>query len=380
VAAIADLELRYVWIQHPDPGFRAEAAIGKRDDELADDDGRRQLMALKRQVIERQRGARAEITLHETDSQVTYDVTAEPLRDPNGSVIGVTTAALDISERKEVQEALQEANARLIQQERLAAVGQLTTGLAHVFNNLFAAMTLRIEVARSRRATGESVNSILTMLKDEVGEAAALVEKLLEFSRKAIMRRQRVDLVALLRETISELREQVSPGVTMILDVEETSVEVDADPARLEEIVHNLILNAQAAVGGAGTLHVKLQVADVDAGCTVCHRHVTGEWVKMTLMDDGVGIPKEILPHIFEPFFTTDAPAHNGLGLSQVLGIVKQYGGHIDVQSIVGAGTMVTVYLPPHGQRKPFSLTPGTDTQMHLGAVREVGDRAAKDK
>lgn len=350
VAAITDRDLRYLWIQHPDPNFEAEDVIGKRDDELSDDEGRRQLMALKQRVLRSQAGARAEITFHEAGRSVTYDVTAEPLQDPDGAVIGVTTAALDISERKQAQEALQEANARLIQQERLAAVGQLTAGLAHVFNNLLAAMTLHIEIALTRQASGAAPESILDMLRDEVDEAAALVEKLLEFSRKAIMRRQQLDLVPLLHKQVGALRDEAPPGVELILDVDEESVEVDGDRDRLEDVVRNLVLNAQAALDGAGSLLVEMQVTDVDVGCAVCHRRVTGEWVEMRFADDGAGISDDILPHIFEPFFTTNSPAHNGLGLSQVMGIVKQHGGHVDVQSAVGAGTVVTVYLPPHGK------------------------------
>lgn len=350
VAAITDRDLRYLWIQHPDPDFEAEAVIGKRDDQLSDDEGRRQLMALKRQVLRRQAGARAEIALHETGRSVTYDVTAEPLHDPGGAVVGVTTAALDISERKQAQEALQEANARLIQQERLAAVGQLTTGIAHAFNNLLAAMTLHIEIALTRQASGADPKSILTVLQGEVDEAAALVEKLLEFSRKAIMRRQQFDLVPLLREQVGDLRDGAPPGVDLILELHGESVEVDGDVGRLEDVIRNLVLNALTAMGGAGTLLVELQVTDVDAGCAVCHRRVTGEWIEMRFADDGASISDDILPHIFEPFFTTDAPKHSGLGLSQVMGIVKQHGGHVDVQSVVGDGTVITVYLPPHGK------------------------------
>ena len=350
IAAIADRDLRYVWIQHPDPDFQDEAVIGRRDDELADDEGRRQLMELKRRVIQQRSGARAEITLRQTGGPVTYDVTAEPLRDPDGAVIGVTTAALDITERKRAQEALQEANARLIRQERLAAVGQLTSGLAHVFNNLLAAMMLHIEIARKRQATGLGSDDLMVMLKDEVAEGAGLVEKLLEFSRNAILRRRRVDMATLLRERVGELREQAPPAINIIIDVDDRRIEVDADPARLEDVVGNLLLNAQAAIKDSGTLRIGLQLGNVDAGCSACHRPVTGEWVKLTFADDGVGVPKEVLPNIFEPFFTTDAPARKGLGLSQVLGIVKQHNGHIHVHSTVGVGTTVTIYLPPYGK------------------------------
>ncbi len=380
VAAIADRDLRYVWIQHPDPDFDAEAVVGKRDDELADDPGMRQLMALKRQVLQRERGARAEITLHNTGGPVTYDVTAEPLRDSDGAVIGVTTAALDISERKQAQEALQEANARLIRQERLAAVGQLTTGLAHVFNNLLAAMTLHVAIARNKQAAGISVDRVLEMLKDDVSEAAALVQKLLEFSRKAIMRPQQIDLASLLREQVAQLHKETPSGMKVILEAHDQSVDADADPALLEEVVQNLVQNARAAMNGDGTLHIELQVVEADGDCYICHRPVAGEWARIKFADDGAGIPEENLPHIFEPFFTTDSPAHNGLGLSQVVGIVKQHGGHLDVDSTAGVGTVVTVYLPPHGKEDAPCAVPQDQQRLASPSPLREGNGATKSK
>ena len=113
VMAIADRELRYVWIENPHEDFDADAVIGKRDDELADTEGNRQLMQLKRQVIEQEKGARTEITFPLLEGPVTYDVTAEPLRDPDGRVIGVTTASLDITQRIQAEIALKQYSNRL---------------------------------------------------------------------------------------------------------------------------------------------------------------------------------------------------------------------------------------------------------------------------
>lgn len=258
----------------------------------------------------------------------------------------LTRAQREIERRKEAEAALQEANARLIQQERLAAVGQLTAGLAHVFNNLLATMILRTQMALNVRSLDPAVKRSLLVVKQQQEEAAALVEKLLDFSRKAVMRRQQIDVAPLLQKQVEKVRESVPANVKVNLNVQRARSEIVADPARLEEAVQNLVQNARDALVGGGTVDIDLRVAQADAVCAICHRPVAGEWMRLTVSDNGPGIEAHVLPHIFEPFFTTNSPSRNGLGLSQVMGIVRQHDGHIEVKSEVGAGTTFVVYLP----------------------------------
>lgn len=261
----------------------------------------------------------------------------------------LSLAQQEIARRKRAEAALKEAQTRLIQQERMAAVGQLATGLAHVFNSLLGALLLRTELALSQADGNPQIDRSLRLVKLHIEEAAALIDKLLDFSRKAILRRERLDPVLLLREQAGRLQEQAPPGIELIVDLPGTCSKVEVDPARLEEVVGNLVRNAEDALGHEGRVQIALETVQTVADCVICHLPVAGEWVRLTVADDGPGIEPAILPRIFEPFFSTRTPARNGLGLSQVLGIVKQHGGHIGVDSEVGQGTTVRVYLPPAG-------------------------------
>ncbi|HSM58307.1 MAG TPA: ATP-binding protein [Candidatus Sulfomarinibacteraceae bacterium] len=258
----------------------------------------------------------------------------------------LSLAQQEIERRKAAEAALQEAQERLIRQERLAAVGQLTAGLAHVFNNLLAGLLLRTEIALRRQPTDPEITRSLRLLKLHLKEAAALVDKLLDFSRKGNMHRERVDLAPLLQEQVGRLREQAPAGVSLLLDLPASRSEVYADPARVEEIVQNLVSNAQAALVETGTVRITLDTVHEEANCTICYKAIQGKWVRLMVSDDGMGIESKTLPRIFEPFFTTGPPSRNGLGLPQVLGIVKQHHGHIEVESQVGSGTRVSIFLP----------------------------------
>lgn len=259
----------------------------------------------------------------------------------------LSLAQQEIERRKRAEAALKEAQARLIQQERVAAVGQLTAGLAHVFNNLLAKLLLRTEIALRRQPADPEVIRALRLIKVHLQEAATMIDRLLDFSRRENLHHERVDLAPLLREQVGRLREQAPAGVTLLLALPEKGSKVNADPARMEEIVQNLVRNAQDAVGQRGTIHVNLDLVEVEAECAVCYRSVQGEWVRLEVADDGTGIEATALPRIFEPFFTTGPPSNSGLGMPQVLGIVKQHRGHIEVESEVGVGTTIRVYLPP---------------------------------
>ncbi len=262
----------------------------------------------------------------------------------------LTLAQQEIQRRKEAETALHETQARLIQQERMAAVGQLTTGIAHVFNNILASLMLRASML-GRYKLDLDVQKNVVAIQEQLQEAAALVEQLLQFSSKAILRRVEVDLAQLVQTQTEALRRLAAPASVQVdLTLPQGPCPLVADSSSLEALFQELAQNALAAMpdGGALAIDLRLTPADdaADGICTLCGEPVTGQWLRLSFADTGRGISPADLPHVFEPFFSTDVPTHIGLGLSQVMGIVQQHEGHLRLDSQEGIGTTVTVFLP----------------------------------
>jgi len=191
-------------------------------------------------------------------------------------------------------------------------------------------------------------------------QAGDLIQQILDFSRRAVLERQLLNLAPLMKEQVKVLQRTLPENIQLELVHDDGSYCVHADATRVQQIIMNLVLNARDAMPTGGQLTIQLDRLEIDSGLRdtipeLAHSRElpaddiseSGEWVRITVRDDGQGIPSEALPHIFEPFFTTKAPGKGtGLGLSQVYGIVRQHKGHIVVESKVGEGTTFTIYLP----------------------------------
>lgn len=275
-----------------------------------------------------------------------------------------TAALREIAERKQVEEALRESNQRLqetlaeleqtqahlVQQERLAAVGQLAAGVAHDFNNILTSILGFAELLQLSPDTPETAREDVGRIISSGQRAARLIRQLLDFSRKSIHRPQQLKLIPFLNETIRFFQWAIPENIRLSLEIESGEFLVEADPVQLQQMLTNLVINARDAMPTGGEL--KLKIAGVEAKgeaiCVGCNQAIEGEWVALVVSDTGSGIPAELLPRIFEPFFTTkEVGQGSGLGLAQVLGIVQQQAGHITVASQDGQGTTFTVYLPP---------------------------------
>ena len=287
---------------------------------------------------------------------------ARAVRDEAGRVLYYEGSLEDITARKESEEALRrshrrlegaleelkETQAQLIQQERLAAIGQLAAGIAHDFNNLLGAVVLYADLLREEPGLSEKGRERLEIIQKQVRRAASLTEQILDFSRRSLLRPQPLDLGELVEETVRMLERTLGEQVQLEVVVGEGAWPVEADPARLQQALTNLALNARDAMPEGGRLTIRLERLVVREGETPPFRDMpAGAWACLTVADTGAGIPPDVLPRIFEPFFTTKPPGQGtGLGLAQVYGIVKQHGGYIDVQTRVGEGTVFLIYLP----------------------------------
>jgi len=257
----------------------------------------------------------------------------------------------DISERKRTEEALREAQEKSVQQEHLAAVGQLAAGIAHDFNNLLTGIIGYAQLLQMGEDLSESAKEGLKSIEGEGQHAARLIRQILDFSRKSIIQRQRLDLIPFLKESIKFLQRTLPESIQIVerLDADECYVYID--PGQVQQVITNLAVNARDAMPEGGELRFGLSRLTLKPGEHPPVPEMSpGKWIVLSVSDTGDGIAAEHLPHIYEPFFTTKkAGQGTGLGLAQAYGIVKQHEGFIDVKSEIGKGTMFAVYLASVG-------------------------------
>jgi two-component system cell cycle sensor histidine kinase/response regulator CckA len=248
---------------------------------------------------------------------------------------------VDITERKALETQLQ-------QSRKMEAVGRLAGGIAHDFNNLLTIISGYTELALSRPHLPSEAHADIERIENASGRAAALVRQLLAFSRKQVLQPKILDLNKIVLNLDSLLRRLMDERIEMVTRVKDDLGRVKADPAQVEQVIMNLVVNARDAMPEGGRLVVETCNADLDANYAVDHVSVRpGRYVMLAVSDTGVGMDRQTVAHIFEPFFTTkESGRGTGLGLSTVYGIVKQSGGYIWVYSEPGKGSSFKVYLP----------------------------------
>src|SRR5438094_16166 len=248
---------------------------------------------------------------------------------------------VDITERKLLEN-------QLVQARKMEAVGRLAGGVAHDFNNLLTIIKGYIEITLQRCLNQPALHSDIRRIEDAADRAVTLVRQLLAFSRKQVLKPKVLDLNSIVLNMDKMVRRLMSETVEMTTKVEKHLAAVKADPGQIEQVILNLIVNARDAMTDGGRLWIETKNVELNASFASDQSLIKpGSYVMLSVMDTGVGISPDTLPHIFEPFYTTkESSRGTGLGLSTVYGIVKQSGGHIMVTSEVGKGTTFKVYLP----------------------------------
>ncbi len=248
---------------------------------------------------------------------------------------------VDITERKQHENQSQ-------QSRRMEAVGRLAGGIAHDFNNLLTIIKGYAELALNRTGLPAGAVTDVTQISGAAERAAALVRQLLAFSRRQVLQPKAIDVNGIVVGLDTLLRRLIDENIQMRTICGKNLGTVKADPAQIEQVVMNLVVNARDAMPRGGTLTVETTTVELDAGYAGDHVPVKpGKYVMLAVSDTGVGIDSEAQAHIFEPFYTTKGAGRGtGLGLSTVYGIVKQSGGYIWVYSEVNQGTTFKLYLP----------------------------------
>jgi two-component system cell cycle sensor histidine kinase/response regulator CckA len=238
--------------------------------------------------------------------------------------------------------------AALVHAQKMQAVGQLAGGIAHDFNNLLTAMLGFCDLLLGRHGPGDPSFEEISQVRANAVRASDLVRQLLAFSRKQQVKPTAIDPGQALNDLADMLARLLGPAIDLRLELTSDPGQIEADPSQFDQIIINLAVNARDAMPAGGTLTIRSTAIEMAAGALCGGEAVPpGRYIRIDVVDTGVGIPKEIIEHIFEPFFTTkEVGAGTGLGLATVYGLLRQMGGFIAVDSALGEGTRFSVLLP----------------------------------
>ncbi len=318
-----------------------------------------------------------------------------PYRNDDGEIAGIIGLSVDITERIRVEHELLAKEEELRQSQKMEAVGRLAGGIAHDFNNLLTAISGYSQLLYGRMPEGDANRELMKNVLDAAEHAASLTHQLLAFSRKQPVQLRSIDL----NKTVSNMQAMLKRliGEDLGLDTELGSdLEcVAADPSHIEQVLLNLAVNARDAMPDGGTVTIRTEHVTVnDEASKMSPDAHTGDFVCLSVTDEGVGMDRATLEHIFEPFFTTKEKGKGtGLGLSVVYGCIKQHGGWICVDSSPGLGTTFRIYLGLSDQSaassaddKPIDecVLEGHDERILLvedePVVRDFASRALREK
>jgi len=292
----------------------------------------------------------------------------------------------DITERKRLEE-------QYLQAQKMEAVGRLAGGVAHDFNNLITALIGQATFALQELPPHHPAREDVAGIMDLGNRASQLTRQLLAFSRRQILSPGVVDLNELIVDIDKLLGRVIGEDIDLITIPGANLAAVRVDPACMEQVLMNLVVNARDAMPEGGKLTIETGNVVLDEAYASTHPEVTpGEYVSVAVTDTGLGMTEEVRQHLFEPFFTTKEPGKGtGLGLATVYGIVKQHGGHIWVYSEPGQGTTFKIYLPavaelpqalPRRDEEGY-LPVGTETVLLVEdspTVRGVAARMLRDQ
>ncbi len=267
-----------------------------------------------------------------------------PVVDADGIIRRIVGTSQDVTEHRLIERTL-------AQSQKMDAIGQLTGGMAHDFNNILGVIIGNLDLLKPLVGADALASELCAEARDGAVRCADLIRRLLAFARRQSLRPAQNDVNALVGDLSRLLGRTLGEHVTLTLDLDAALWPVKVDSSQLEAALINLAANARDAMPKGGQLTIASRNATLDTGYAAQHPDVSaGDYAVIEVSDTGTGIPPEIVGRIFEPFFTTKETGHGtGLGLSMAFGFVKQSGGHLTVYSEPGLGTTFRIYLPRSG-------------------------------
>ncbi len=289
---------------------------------------------------------------------------AQPVRDPSGTMIKIMGVIQDITAQKQAEKEQCKLENQLHQSQRLESVGRLAGGVAHDFNNILSVIIGYAELAVEEVPPDDPLHGDLVEILHAAQRSRDIIRQLLAFARKETIAPEVLDLNDTVEHLLKMLRRLIGEDIDLAWRPAPELWSVKMDPSQVDQILANLCVNARDAIKDVGKVTIETRNISIDAGNIDGHPWLKpGDFVLITVSDDGCGMARETLDNIFEPFFTTkEVGRGTGLGLSTVYGITKQNNGFINVSSKPGKGTRFRIYLPRNDEGEADSRRPSIKT------------------
>jgi two-component system cell cycle sensor histidine kinase/response regulator CckA len=276
---------------------------------------------------------------------ITGDATISPVYDASGHIVNFVAVKRDITEHLQLEQ-------QLFQAQKIETVGQLASGVAHDYNNMLSVILGYTELTLAKVKPDDPVYPNLTQILKAANRSIGITHQLLTFARKEAVLPQVLDLNEAIEGALKMLRRFVGENIELAWQPGGDLGPVKIDPSQADQLLVNLCINARDAIPDVGAITIETSNVTIDdAYCALRPAAAPGDFIRLSISDNGCGMDKDTLEKIFEPFFTTKQPGEGtGLGLATCYGIVKQIGGFINVYSEPGQGTVFQVHLPRHAK------------------------------
>ena len=292
------------------------------------------------------------------DKRKVINYSVVPLRDQSSEMVGAVIAFRDITEKKQMEEELFKA-------QKLESIGLLAGGIAHDFNNIMTAIMGNISLAKMHQDSSSKVIDLLDKAEKATSRAQDLTQQLLTFSKGGTPVLKTSSVESVIEESVDFVLK--GSNVKCVLDIKDDIKAVEIDEGQISQVIQNLVINADQAMPEGGTITISVKNVQVRKNQSL--PLTPGEYVRIDVKDDGIGIKKEYLDKIFDPFFSTKQTG-SGLGLATSYSILQKHNGFIFVQSEIGKGSVFSIFLPASAKRKKKVQSETVDSSQFVGKGR----------
>jgi PAS domain S-box-containing protein len=358
---ITDRDRRIVYVNPgftATTGYSADEAMGRNPRDLKRSDGDADAEAAMLATVDAGRGWVGRLESRRKSGEVYYEqAVIMPVRDARGEITNHVAIGRDVTAEIRRDEQLRHA-------QRMDAVGPLAGGVAHDFNNMLSAALMQLELMEDEEALTPSLTQSMQDMRTALERAANLTRQLLVFSRRQAMRLEAHDLNRIVAGMLRILSRVLGERIEITFERAPDPVPFEGDAGMIEQVIVNLCVNARDAMSSEGRLVISTGSATMDE-----ESEHPGRWARLEVRDTGAGMSPDVQARMFEPFFTTkEVGQGTGLGLATTHGIVTQHGGWITVDTVLGEGTTIRVYLPALAHLAPAVAADGAPDVVHGNA------------